>query len=239
MALYFMSGINGKKKKAKSGSGSGSGKPKKRKVAKVGLAPARASFLLVVNLNLLGLAKKLALAYRKDPTRVKNFWAKFGGQWSALASAISRGSKQKISGIGIAPAVALATATPIIVVVIPLIKDLLKGTPEGNTKDLEEGAQAGKDLLANDPNTPKSDASLPEGEDAGKVETEGSTGLIASGLIFQMLPLYLAIPIAFLFVHKYFSSYAPVKIKNTYNTKFARLCEFISSKFTSKKTITI
>ena len=71
-------------------------------VAKIGLAPSRAAFLLVVQLNLLKVAKRLAQLYQKSPEsaqELKDIWVKkFKGDWSALRNAINKGAKSSING---------------------------------------------------------------------------------------------------------------------------------------------
>jgi hypothetical protein len=111
MAIYSISGI-GRASKAqrmarrtarrKAGKGFGQ-KLKKglRGVLKVAASPARNAFLGLVQLNVRNLAKKLDVAYQKNPTSLKNFWEKFGGRIDKLLGAINRGKKKKrILGVG-------------------------------------------------------------------------------------------------------------------------------------------
>jgi len=71
-------------------------------VAKIGLAPSRAAFLLLVNLNVLKVAKRLAQLYQKSPESaqdLKDIWTKkFKGDWEKLKKAINKGAKSSISG---------------------------------------------------------------------------------------------------------------------------------------------
>jgi hypothetical protein len=223
MSLYFLSGTEMGKAKTKKTT---------KKVAKVALGPSRIAFLAIVEINLAGIAKKLAKGYQKNPDKIKNFWAKFGGDWKKLAAAISKGSKQKI---GVAPAAAAAAATPIIVVLIPLLKDLLKGTPEGDVRELSDTAEQGKKDLENNPNIEKSDAKTDEDFKAGLIKKdgkEGSAGIIGGSMLAASLPLYLSIPFSLFVVHWYFSHYAPMKIKTTYKNVIGSAYDYI------KKTIT-
>lgn len=93
---------------------------------KVGLAPNRNAFLLLVKLNIKGLAAKLK---KSNQTKLKKTWEKLGGNYSKLTSAINSGSKKKAIGgiagneIGALPeaaVTALALAAPIIAVLAKL-----------------------------------------------------------------------------------------------------------------------
>jgi hypothetical protein len=101
-----------------------------KKVAlKVGLAPARNAFLLLVSLNVLGLGKKLALGIQRGAKILKT-WENLGGAPSKLKSAISKGSKTKISGVedfdneigAVTFAATIAAATPIILKLTSILK---------------------------------------------------------------------------------------------------------------------
>lgn len=117
-----------------------------KQVAKVGLAPARAAFLALVKLNGLGIASKLAQAYKINPAKIDNFWKSLSGNPAELKKFVSQGSKQKISGLGSAVATATATATPIIVKLMSLLKSLGIQDPKGF---IQKGAKAGIKALAN------------------------------------------------------------------------------------------
>jgi hypothetical protein len=156
-ADYMMDGLGRKKKD----------KPKKKKkgknrVAKIALAPARSAFLLAIQANALKLATKLVEAYKKDRNKVETLWAKFGGQPDKLKSAIEKGSKQKLSGLG-ALAPALASAVPVIIKFLQMFKEL------GIIKPSEESEfNADIDTLKNElevnPNIQKDDVDLPSDE---------------------------------------------------------------------------
>jgi hypothetical protein len=154
MSLYVLSGDD--KTPVISGDLGKKGKLKnllqkvKKPFAKVGLAPARGAFLALVNLNVFGLAKKLAQAYQKDPQKVLNFWTKFEGDPNILKNSIRKGSKIQISGnLGeAASSTAVATATPILVAVVKLFKELGIKDKKENGGSIEEGIETGKKILS-------------------------------------------------------------------------------------------
>jgi hypothetical protein len=140
MAIYSISGI-GRASKAqrmarrtkRRAAGKGFGQRLKKGlkgILKVAAAPTRNAFLALVQLNVRNLAKKLDVAYHKNPTQLKNFWEKFGGRIDKLVGAINRGKKKRrILGyednayIGvIATSTYLATASPILVAVATFLK---------------------------------------------------------------------------------------------------------------------
>lgn len=193
MSLHYLSGdeISGKKKSGSKGSGSGSKKSgskkvkkskaekkqaRKRvfkKVAKVGLAPARASFLLVTSVNGLRLAKLMAKVWRMPNGKetLTKFWSGFGGDINKLKQAIIKGSKQQISGdqIGSAVATAVATATPIIVALAPILKAFKAHGSDKEAKEFDQGVEKGRADLNNDPDTEKSNVSMPKNKEVGIV----------------------------------------------------------------------
>lgn len=148
MALYSISGIGAKKTKAQKQQTKAQKKQankEKKQVAKqkikegikkagrvvVKLAPitvaGRNAFLLIVKLNMFKLAEKLALAYQKDPNKLKSFWTKFGGNFEVLKNNINQGGKKHGVAIGADPVVTpalIASATPILVALAKLMKDM-------------------------------------------------------------------------------------------------------------------
>lgn len=116
-----------------------------KQVAKVGLAPARGAFLALVRLNGLGIAKKLIQAYKINPSKIDNFWKSLSGNPTELRKIVEQGSKQKISGLGVALEVTIATATPIIVKLTSLLKSMGIADPKGL---LVKGAKAGIQKLS-------------------------------------------------------------------------------------------
>jgi len=161
MALIAVSGIGAKRSKADRKARKEQRKAKiKTAIKKRGKilmkfnpvsVSGRNSFLLVVKVNLFGLANKLRAAYEKDQNKVNKFWLKMGGSIASLKKAINegikrgknKGSQESIQGIGVVPAIAaaIAAATPIIIKVTQLLKSI--GV---NTDDLAAGA---KKLVSN------------------------------------------------------------------------------------------
>jgi len=110
MAIYSISGIGRTRterkarRTARRAAGKGFGQKLKKGlkgVLKVAASPARNSFLGLVQLNVRNLAKKLSIAYEKNPAELKSFWEKFGGRVDKLVGAINRGKKKRrILGVG-------------------------------------------------------------------------------------------------------------------------------------------
>jgi hypothetical protein len=75
----------------------------------VALAPARGSFLLLVNLNFRALSKRLTKLKSKNPNGFAEWWTKLGGDIDKLNKAIEKGSTKKplfgskkgVNGIGV------------------------------------------------------------------------------------------------------------------------------------------
>lgn len=102
-------------------------------------AAARNSFLLIVKLNLFNIATRLqALAGRSDS--LKRFWSGIGGNYNSLLNNIRQGAARREKKInrrmGAAPvgiAAAVASATPILLKVIQLLKEAgIKAEDLGN-----------------------------------------------------------------------------------------------------------
>jgi hypothetical protein len=96
-------------------------------VLKFAAAPARNSFLLLVDVNFTGIATKLNAALQKNRDGVARFWSSAGGDINALKKAIEKGSKKKrILGIGAVPALAapVAAATPILIKLAEFLKSI-------------------------------------------------------------------------------------------------------------------
>lgn len=93
---------------------------------KVTLAPSRNAFLGLVSVNAFGLAANLAKAIQKDRSKVQRFWKDVGGDFSALIRAVNNRQSNKVSGYIGDPATgtAAAAASPILVAVAKLLKDL-------------------------------------------------------------------------------------------------------------------
>ena len=113
-----------------------------KKAATVGLAPARAAFLVLLRTNALGIATKMAQAYKKDKGKVENFWKQLSGNPTELKNVISAGSKQKLSGLSGPVVAASAAAAPIVVKAMALLAKL--GISPDQAKKI---ASAGKNAL--------------------------------------------------------------------------------------------
>lgn len=158
MALYQVSGIGATKaqkealkkaktevKAARKAAGRTAGQVLKKGakvVLKVAASPVRNAFLLLVKINFANLGNKLASAWAKAPTKVRQFWEGSGGKLEALKKAWEEGSKKKrIFGIGVVPAAgsAPAVAAPLLVKVASLLKSI--------GIDPAELVQIGKDAI--------------------------------------------------------------------------------------------
>ena len=127
MAIYSISGIQnenqiGSVKSAVKAVKKTAGKVLKkgtRLFLKVNVAPMRNAFLLLVKLNVGGLATKFSKAWEKNASKVQNFWEGLGGATSALKSAWTKGSKKKRifgSSVGeVAVAATVTAAAPLLV----------------------------------------------------------------------------------------------------------------------------
>lgn len=148
----------------------------KKKIAKVALAPARAAFLTAVRLNLLKLSTKLVRVWKKPNGKemITKFWDGFGGDINKLKAAIIKGSKQQISAdsLGVVATTVIATATPIIVALVPIIKSFKAAGSPKEAAEFNEGVDQGKKDLRDDPEIEKGSASMPKNKDAGIVTDE-------------------------------------------------------------------
>jgi hypothetical protein len=136
----------------------------------VGLAPMRKAILLMVNLNMLGLASRMA---KLPPNELKSWWEKRGGSYSAIRSAVNRGRGKRpvfrgrqvraVHGIGyvvdsytIGEGAADAAAGPkidfnqILQVAAPLLKALLSLFSKHNIPEETggEGTRSDSETLA-------------------------------------------------------------------------------------------
>ena len=148
---------------------------RKTRVAKIALAPARATFLLAVGSNAMKLAEKMARAWKKDRTKLLDFWKKFGGQEDKLKQAIEKGIKAKLNGLGVVGlAAGLSTALPIIMKVLDLLKSMGLISREEEEQD-EKDINDAKTNLELDENTDKDNILMPE-DNAGN--TQGTALLL-------------------------------------------------------------
>lgn len=133
---------------------------RKQKVAKIAAAPMRGAFLAIIKINGFNLAKKLSQAIRKDRDRIQRFWAKFGGNWDDLVKEINKKSGEAAVG-AIVMTTALAAATPILIAVGTLLKEMDLFSKE-EEEDLELGISEGEDIISTDPEYQKSEMDLPK-----------------------------------------------------------------------------
>ena len=65
-------------------------------VKTVALAPARGPFLVLLDVNAFGLARKMNEVRIKNPKLYEEFWLKLGGKISSLNKAVDKGAKKKV-----------------------------------------------------------------------------------------------------------------------------------------------
>lgn len=144
-----------------------------KKVKKVAVAPARAAFLTVVRLNALKTGTFLARIWGMPNGKetLTKFWSGFGGDISKLKQTIAKGSKQTINAdeIGSAVAAAIATATPILVALAPILKHFKVARSKKEAKEFDGGVESGRKELAEDTDVPESKMSMPKNKDVGIV----------------------------------------------------------------------
>lgn len=64
-------------------------------VKTVALAPARGPFLILLDVNFRGLARKMNEVRKKNPKLYEEFWLKLGGKIDSLNKAVDKGAKKK------------------------------------------------------------------------------------------------------------------------------------------------
>jgi len=108
----------------------------------VALSIPRGAFLVLIKLNVHGLATSLLNAWTKDKKKVEGFWKKLGGDPVAFKKAIESGAKKKkILGaddesIGLAIPAMIASATPILILVSKLFKEIAPDSKAAETVEL-------------------------------------------------------------------------------------------------------
>jgi len=169
-----------------------------RTIARIGLAPARGAFLTIMRFNIGKMATKIVRVYKKKggKEKLQKFWIKFGGKkWKTFTNAVSKGSKQQISAdeIGQGMAVAIATATPILIVLAKIFKEF-KVNKKGEEQEFDDIISDGKSELADNPEFETGSAYMPEGEDVALLQYEGGDGepkggsfLSVSGFMFKAI----------------------------------------------------
>jgi len=158
MALTYLSGVSQKRnmqvgrarKKKTKAEKKAKRQGRRKKVVKFALGPTRGAFLTIVTLNLFKTATRMAKAWQKPQGKadIISMWeSKFKGDISKLKTAISKGAKTSISGedsIGVAPEILMASAVPIILALIPILKRTNTGE---SITDLEGALAEGKEEL--------------------------------------------------------------------------------------------
>ena len=154
------------------------------------LIAGRKAFLLLVRLNVRKLGLKMYYVLQNPETRVKALekWCALGGNARVLIRNVekfknkyNRKNPGALSGgyVGVALESAIATATPIIIALTPIIKLASRLLPEGKAKDiLEATSEAGEEFTENVP-TPDSD-----GETTGAMSSNWIWGGLALAGIY-------------------------------------------------------
>ena len=160
----------------------------------VALAPARGSFLLLVNLNFRALSKRLTKLKNKNENQFAEWWTKLGGDIDKLNKAIEKGSTKKplfgskkgVNGIGVdfeymGEPVTAATVTAAITSAAGIIAALNKLLKKEGVAE-EPGEELGEGL---DPDAPLS-PELEPGEPVipNDPASEGAASYIEKGINF-------------------------------------------------------
>ena len=181
-------------------------KQKSKVVLKFALAPARGSFLLLVGLNFMGLATKLANAFKTNKDKTNSFWSNLGGNTNELLRKTEQGAKKKrILGdyqegqqIGVvSTATIAAAAAPILLKVGDLLKSI--------GIDPAELLQAGKQTIANQAKKviAKATSKVNQLEEKQDTEvTEAVKTLEGKKTMSNFLPYIIVGGIAFYFITK-------------------------------------
>jgi len=160
-----------------------------QKLKGVALAPARAPFILLVDINFRGLARKLSVAREKNADKFQEWWLKVGGNIDKLNKAVDKGKGKKpflgekkgvngiygiddnviIGYIGVEPVstgALLTAAAGLIASAGKLFKSLGIKNKEGE-KDVEEGVEDAKisEELGEGENFAANDPASKEAED--------------------------------------------------------------------------
>lgn len=180
-----------------------------KRIAKIALAPSRGAFLSAVRLNALKLATKLVRVYKSPggEKKLREFWIKFGGKdFNKLKSTIAKGAKQQLSGdeMGVALETLLATAAPIIIAIVPIIKAFKAQGDDQEASDFDEGIQAAKEELASNPEFEKSIADMGETDDVAVLDETGGGDDgedTTTGSFFSLGGVLLKLPLILMLFH--------------------------------------
>jgi len=162
---------------------------KKMRFAKIALAPARGAYLLILRLNAGKSATKMARIYKKKGgiKELKDFWTGLGGrkskQFARLKKAIQKGSKESLGWdemdvraqeIGaLSLAVAMATATPILIAAAKIIKKFKAQGDAEEQKEYEDIIKEGKAELIANPDFEKGTGEFSRDDSVGVVSRPG------------------------------------------------------------------
>jgi hypothetical protein len=120
---------------------------------KVGLAAPRTAFLGLVRLNVHGFATSITKAITTNPAKLKNMWEKLGGDFNKLKETARVGAKerrilgiQEENQIGVAIETTIVAATPIILAIVPLLKQILPAKEAAQLDQVAKTAEAGYEL---------------------------------------------------------------------------------------------
>lgn len=124
-------------------------------VKKIGLAPSRKAFSILVDINAFGLAGRFKLA---DKGKIKRFWESFGGDYNKLKAHIDSGAKKRailakhkfgnISGLGTGEDADPSKAAKLIAAALPILSvaiKLLSGMKKSPKLDKDGAPVIGKD----------------------------------------------------------------------------------------------
>lgn len=156
-------------------------------------ATARNAFLLLVKLNVFRLATRLNELVMKDERKLQSFWKQIGGNYSSLLKNINTGKNKrqpKNSEIGAAPVVAagaVTTATPIILKIVKLLKEVGISTDDLTKigkkivqkvveNKIDRAADSGEDIFSTDGGEESSEDnySSNDGEDIAEDSSDDS-----------------------------------------------------------------
>lgn len=151
-------------------------------------APARNAFLLIVKLNVFNLARRLNKLIQKQPSKLQAFWEKIGGNYESLVRNINIGAKVKAvplpmpsANIGVVVAAgttaAVASATPIIVKIIRLLKEAGIGA--------EDLAAVAKNVAQKVLSKKLEESDSPEDQMSSNIESEGEASTSAADSMQQ------------------------------------------------------
>lgn len=169
------------------------------------LAPARGAFLALVALNVHNLASIIynsvqqgSRNYIQNTAKYKDLWLKFGGNWEQFVKVVNEGRQKKpLFGVEGTPinepitvASAIAAATPIIIAIVKLIKEIKNDKDSDNLENsftdslnnLPESVYNGNNQDEPNPNNPDNRDQPNESNNSNKPDKkESNNGMILLG----------------------------------------------------------